>query len=513
MTVKGAVASGHRLTSEAAREILLDGGNAFDAIIAAHFMACVAEPVLASLGGGGYLMAEPADRQAHVYDFFAQTPLQSRCDNLDFYPISADFGAASQQFHIGMGSVATPGAVAGMFRIHRDLGSLPMQRLLEPAIHAARDGVRINALQAYIFGVVSPIYLATSGARRIYGSETQADTTRLEGELIRQPELADTLEALSVEGEDAFYRGELAGRIVGQCEGRGLLTLEDLRRYQVEVREPLRSRFRSAELLINPSPSSGGTLIAFALSLLDRLPPVGFDIESLGQLAEVMEMTSRARLDCLATDAGRLHHLLDDEMLQKYRDELSQRPYCSRGTTHISVVDNAGNLASMTVSNGEGCGELVEGTGIMLNNILGEEDLNPAGFFRWQPGTRMTSMMAPGILHTGSGRAVLGSGGSNRLRTAILQVIINLVDRGMSIEDAVAAPRIHYENGLLNLEPGLVEDLEPLRAEFPDILQWPGRNLFFGGVHSVWLENDDFHAVGDTRRDGCGLLVTAGNAS
>ena len=185
-----------------------------------------------------------------------------------------------------------------------------------------------------------------------------------------------------------------------------------------------------------------------------------------------------------------------------------QHHYCSRGTTHISVVDGDGNLASMTVSNGEGCGELVPDTGIMLNNVLGEEDLNPGGFFRWRPDTRMTSMMAPAALHTPRGRAVLGSGGSNRLRTAILQVMLNLVDHRMSIEEAVAAPRIHLEHGTLNLEPGAVASgLDQLQQVFGDVREWPEQNLYFGGVHSVWLAGSEFHAAGDARRGGCGIVL------
>jgi gamma-glutamyltranspeptidase/glutathione hydrolase len=170
--LKGAAATGHPLTTAAAEEVLREGGNAFDAIIAAHFTACVAEPVLASLGGGGYLLAEPAEGKSRVYDFFAQTPLNRPAGELDFYPISADFGPTSQEFHIGLGAVATPGSVKGMFAIHRDLGTMPMQRLVQPAVRAAREGVRINSLQAYIFDVVSPIYLATPGAKALYGSAT-----------------------------------------------------------------------------------------------------------------------------------------------------------------------------------------------------------------------------------------------------------------------------------------------------------------------------------------------------
>jgi len=503
----GAVAAGHELTTAAAQEILRDGGNAFDAVIAAHFAACVVEPVLASLGAGGYLLAEPAGQAARLYDFFTQTPGRKRVEDLDFYPISADFGPVSQEFHIGRASVAVPGSVRGMFDIHRDLGTLPMVRLLEPAIRYAREGVTVNPMQAYIFSVVSAIYLASPGATRVFGSPGASGHTLRKGERLHQPELAATLEALALEGDRLFYEGDLATAIAAHCAEGGLLTPGDLAAYRVVQREPLRVGYRDAELLVNPPPSSGGILIGFALALLaDQAPALPGTREGVGRLAAVMDATSRARLEVART--GALDSLLDADLLDRYRREVRQRPFCSRGTTHLSVVDAAGNLASMTVSNGEGCGELVAGTGIMLNNVLGEEDLNPEGFFRWTPGTRMTSMMAPAILHTPGGRAVLGSGGSNRLRTAILQVVLNLVDHGMSIEDAVAAPRIHVERGELNLEPGaLAGDNAGLERVFGHIRQWPDHNLYFGGVHSVWLSGHNFHAAGDPRRGGSGLVV------
>ncbi len=507
--MKGAVATGHPLTTAAAEQVLREGGNAFDAIIAAHFTACVAEPVLASLGGGGYLLAEPAEGKSRVYDFFAQTPLNRPAGELDFYPISADFGPTSQEFHIGLGSVATPGSVKGMFAIHRDLGTVPMQQLVQPAVRAAREGVRINSLQAYIFDVVSPIYLATTGAEALYGSATHPGKVLQEGERLLQPDMADTLVALADEGETLFYQGELGRAIAAQCAGQGLLTREDLASYQVEIREPLRIKYRDAELLVNPPPSSGGVLIAFALALLERLEPgEPGSTDYVGQLAEVMDMTNRGRLDALARGGDALAHLRDAALLQQYWDQVRGHPFCSRGTSQLSVVDASGNLASMTVSNGEGCGELVPGTGIMLNNILGEEDINPGGFFKWPVNTRMTSMMAPSILHTRRGRAVLGSGGSNRLRTAILQVILNLVDHGATIDEAVNAPRIHLENGVLNLEPGACGgNTTELAREFGELRHWPDHNLYFGGVHSVWLDSAGLLAVGDSRRGGRGVVV------
>jgi gamma-glutamyltranspeptidase/glutathione hydrolase len=174
-------------------------------------------------------------------------------------------------------------------------------------------------------------------------------------------------------------------------------------------------------------------------------------------------------------------------------------------------MDGAGEAASLSLSNGEGNGWLIPGTGIMLNNMLGEEDINPRGFHRWPTDRRLSSMMAPSIVRLADGRlAALGSGGSNRLRTAILQVISNLVDFGMPVAAAVESPRIHHERDRLSVEGGFEEgELRQLLAEHPDHQLWPGINLFFGGVHSVLVDRGagSFHGAGDPRRGGVSIAV------
>ncbi|MDH3644856.1 MAG: gamma-glutamyltransferase, partial [Gammaproteobacteria bacterium] len=421
----GAIACGHPITASAAEEMLREGGNAFDAAIAAQFAACVVEPVLASLGGGGFLLAHPVDATACVYDFFVQTPCHKRDSaELDFFPIHADFGTTTQEFHIGLGSTATPGSVAGMFEIHRDLGSLPMSRIIEPAVRAARGGVRVNELQASIFDIVKPIYLAKPEARTAY------DDLR-EGHLLCQPALAETLEALGREGSALFYAGEIGASLVRLCaDSGGHLGSDDLRDYAVMRRKPLALAYRDAQVLTNPPPSAGGILIGCALALMSErdISRAGFgSAEHLATLVEAMHLTSQARVDLLA-HADRTGEL-DAGLLARYRQQVLKQPRFNRGTTHISIVDKAGNVAAMTLSNGEGCGTLIPGTGVMLNNMLGEEDINPGSLGDWASAVRMTSMMAPTIVERGSDwRAALGSGGSNRIRTAILQVVSNLID-------------------------------------------------------------------------------------
>jgi len=502
----GAIACGHPITAAAAEEMLREGGNAFDAAIAAQFAACVVEPVLASLGGGGFLLAHPTDAAPCVYDFFVQTPCHKRDPaELDFFPIHADFGTTTQEFHIGLGSTATPGSVAGMFEIHRDLGSLPMSRIIEPAVRAAREGVLVNELQANIFDIVRPIHVATPEARTAY------DEVR-EGHLLRQPALAGTLEALGREGSALFYDGEIGANLLRLCaDSGGHLEARDLREYAVIRRKPLTLAYRDAQVLTNPPPSSGGILIGCALALMSErdISRAGFgSADHLATLAETMHRTSQARVDLLA-HADRTGKL-DASLLARYREQVLNQPRFNRGTTHVSIVDNAGNVAAMSLSNGEGCGTLIPGTGVMLNNMLGEEDINPAGLGDWACGVRMTSMMAPTLVeHDSRGRMALGSGGSNRIRTAILQVVSNLIDFGDEPVAAVARPRLHFERELLSAEGGFDPAvLAELAAQVAELHQWPGQNLFFGGVHVVAHSDGSLRAAGDTRRGGVGVVVS-----
>lgn len=495
----GAVAAGHAKTAEAAIRMYQLGGNAYDAVLAALATACVVEPVLTSLGGGGFLLARPAGREPLLYDFFVQTPRQRRVgDDAEFYPVIADFGTAQQEFHIGAGSIATPGTLRGLVGTHRLLGSLPLPEILAPAIEYARDGVPVNALQAYIFSIVAPIYRATPPAEALYGG----GALRGEGSLFSQPELAETLAWLAEEGDAPFYEGELARRLVTLCEEHGgHLDIADLAGYRVIERPPLRHRYRGYRVATNPGPSSGGTLINFALAALDS---EDFATDAFGSarhlrtLAHVMERTNIARQDGMLARSER-HR----ELMEAYRATVAGHPVNHRGTTHISAIDRAGNCASLTLSNGEGSGHLLPGTGIMLNNMLGEEDLNPEGFNRWPCGVRVSSMMAPTLAEDHRHLIAIGSGGSNRLRTAILQTLSNLIDFGMSPEQAVTAPRLHFERGQLDVEPGFDEaNLGALLADYADHRVWTSHNLFFGGTHTVCWDGSRFTGAGDPRRGG-----------
>ena len=520
--MKGAIAAGDAETAAAAAEMLADGGNAFDAALAALCVAPVAEPVLASLAGGGFLLARPAGGDPVLYDFFCQTPRVKRpAGELDFHPVDVDFGATTQEFHIGLGAVATPGAVAGLFAVHGDLGRLPMPRIVEPAVRLARRGAPVSPLQAHILEVVAPIFVATDTARALFESAREPGRMLREGETYRPAAMGDALEALAREGRDLFYRGEIAAEIAQGCAAGGTLTMADLENYQAIRRRPLARDWRGARIFTNPPPSSGGPLIAFGLAMLEQsdFPSQGpRDPGWLMVLADAMAATNAVRQGCEldeGCDDAKVAKLLSDPLVAEYRAAMAGRALKQGGTTHVSVIDAEGNAAALSLSNGEGCGHVLP-CGIMPNNMLGEEDINPRGFHEWTPDTRISSMMAPTVVERGDGRLIaLGSGGSNRIRTAILQVLLNVLGFDMELRAAVEAPRIHFERELLNVEavgaPGgfAHAGLAPFTDLFANKELWDDFSMFYGGVHAVSLDRESgvFGGAGDPRRGGVYLEV------
>ena len=500
----GVVAAGHKVTAEAAAEILQDGGNAFDAVIAGLLAACVPEVVLASLGGGGFLMAYVAERNTTtLYDFFVDTPRQKRpLAEQDFRTITVDFGTQTQDFQIGLGATATPGMVPGLFAIHDDLARLPMKRLVEPAVRAASHGVVQNAYQAYLFSIIPSILSDDPKAAQWFAP---SGGMLKEGALLQNTALAETFAWLAEDGARLFVDGPIGQKIMQQSKERGgHLTQQDLETYEVQRRAPLQQTFLGAEVDLNPAPAASGPLIAFSMALLSALEQE--QRKSPAVLADVM-----ARTNAVRGSRETLSDKIQDAVVRQHIEEMRGHALAPRGTTHISVIDKDGNAAAATVSNGEGNGIMVGDHGFMLNNMLGEEDLNPNGFHIWQPGSRMSTMMAPTLVQSGDGSlSALGSGGSNRIRSAVLQVMCGLLDCGLSAKNAVSAPRLHMEKcGNLSFEAQFSEaDRQSLLSAYPNARIWPEPNMFFGGVHVARRGGDGtFEGVGDTRRAGHALVV------
>jgi len=499
--MRGVVAAGHPLTAEAGASVLREGGNAVDAAVAAVLMSFVAESPLTGPGAGGFMLVHQGG-ESTLLDFFVAAPgkgLDAR-KPADLVPLDIHFAEdAVQRFHVGPASCGAYGTTLGMATALERFGTIPLADLSAAPARAAQEGVEVVPMQAFLFQVLGPIVTSTPESAAIYAPEGRLLE---EGETIRLPELGGLLERLGSEGPAFLYSGDVA-RAASEwvLERGGLLSAEDLAGYEVIERKPAGVDFRGRSVLTNPPPSSGGILIADALALLERLGPGG----GVRTTAEVIATTNSARdeefLEGLGTE-GYLERFLAAQALDEVAGEVRSR---LGNTTHVSVMDGAGDCASVTCSNGSCSGVVVPGTGLHLNNMLGEDDLNPLGPHRHAPGARVPSMMAPTVvLREGRPELVLGSAGSNRIRSAILQTILGVVEGGLSAGEAVDAPRIHVEGGVVEAEPGADQAaLDALESGF-DVRRWSERNLFFGGVQAVARdpETGELTGGGDPRRGG-----------
>jgi gamma-glutamyltranspeptidase / glutathione hydrolase len=507
--MRGVVAAGHPLTARTGADVLRAGGNAVDAAVACVLMSFVAESPLTGPGAGGFMLVHVPGGGSHLLDFFVAAPGKGSEDRKPaaLLPIDVHFSEdAVQRFNVGPSSCGAFGTTLGLAQALERFGSMRLADLTAAPARAAREGVEVVPMQAFLFTVLEPILRATPECEAIYAPG--GDLLR-EGQTIRLPELGGLLERLGTEGPDFLYRGDVAAAASDWVlERGGLLTREDLSSYEVIERPPARVSYRGREVLTNPPPSSGGILIADALGILERLEgPTDPDV-----IAEVIASTNRARdedfLEGLATE-GYLEQFLAKEALDSVAIEVRSR---LGNTTHISVMDAEGACASVTCSNGSCSGVVVPGTGVHLNNMLGEQDLNPLGFHRHTPGARVPSMMAPTVVLSADDRPemALGSAGSNRIRSAIIQTIIGVIDHGLPAQEAVSSPRLHVEGRELDAEPGLPEGpLDRLEAGGWRVRRWSEQNLFFGGVQAV-ARNPATGALtggGDPRRGGVAETV------
>jgi gamma-glutamyltranspeptidase / glutathione hydrolase len=523
---RGAIAAGHELTARAGAAALEAGGTAVDAVVAAGVMSWAAEPALTGPCGGGFVMVRPARGRAALLDAFTAIPgrdIPAGRRLVEVEQVLVPFDQQTTQvFHVGSAACAVPGVVAGLHAAHRRYGRLAWGELLRPAAATAARGVPTNAGQRAVFDAIRAILTSTPEASAIFAP---GGRYVMEGDTIVQKELAGTIELLADDGPYALYRGQLARAMVDhQHRHGGRLTMADLASYRPVWRRPLRSAYGGHELTTNPPPSSGGALIAYMLATLEPFAAghSAGKADALRLLAESMRAAGRrrdARFAQMLHRGGLASHLLSSEQVQAGRREIEsalQRGAPSRvpalasdrGTTHISVIDGEGNAAAFTASNGSHSGVIVPGTGLHLNNMMGEEDL--AAGRHLHPGNRLTSMQAPTLLERdGSVRLVVGSSGSNRLRSAITQVIVNVVSHGMAIDQAVAFPRVHVEGDRLDCEGGLEPDqLEQLERWGEQLVRFNGLNLYFGGANAV-LRDDrgELSAAGDPRRSCFGLVL------
>ncbi|HWH45140.1 MAG TPA: gamma-glutamyltransferase [Thermoleophilaceae bacterium] len=492
--MSGVVAAGHPLTAEAGAAVLREGGNAVDAAVAAVLMSFVAEPPLTGPAAGGFMLVHTAGGESALLDFFVGAPGEGGAATPGpLEPIEVHFASdAVQVFYVGCSSCGVYGTPAGLEAALERWGTLGLGDLVAEPARAARDGVEIGPRQAYLHEILAPIYASTPEGRAVF--EPDGRPLR-EGERWRHSDLGDLLERLGSEGPAFLYTGDVARAVCDWVGKRGgLITEADLAAYEPIAREPAEVAYRGRRILTNPPPAPGGPLIAYALGCLERVDREPTPAETVAAMALANEARTEDFFESLHRDG-----FLETFLRKSAAERLGS-------TTHISVMDDDGACASVTCSNGSGSGVVVPGTGLHMNNMLGEEDLNPHGWHRHRPGRRVPSMMAPTVvLRDGRPELALGSAGSNRIRSAILQTIVGFVDAGLGVEEAVERPRLHLEAATVEAEPGFAEDgLAEIEAAGRRVHRWRERNLFFGGVQAVAREpgSGALSGAADSRRGG-----------
>lgn len=483
----------------AATEVALVGGNAVDAAVAAMVVAMVTEPgVVSPLGGGFVAVATPSGEQV-VVDGNVEMPGRGAPPErfgTGLREVTTTYGGGLT-LSVGHGSVATPGAVVALGEAHARYGVAPWRDVLAPAAAVCRDGYRL--------GTAAGSYLAITG-EEVFGwdVETRAALTRPDGafvrpgDLVRSPDLGAALDVLAEEGSTSLTTGSLARAVADDMDARGgLVTAADLAAYRPVVRPGLGVRVGGWALSTNPPPAIGGPVLAAMLRLCDDSP---------GTLRDVVDVQRRV-LSYRSTHLDRARDLdaAGRELWELVRDEGVQGLPTSASTAHVSVVGGDGTACSITASSGYGSGATVPGTGLLLNNCLGEPELNRLGVHALAPGTRLASNMAPTTGRSDDGAVLaVGSPGADRITTALLQVLLAFCVGGRPLQDAIDAPRVH-----VRLDPAVVLEHEEgvggvasVAAELGLAARaHPVNHMYFGGVGAALLGRDgSLQAAGDPRR-------------
>jgi gamma-glutamyltranspeptidase/glutathione hydrolase len=498
-----AVASSSAFSADAGARVGRLGGNAVDAAIASSLVSMVTEPGIVSLGGGGFVAVWPPDGPPVVIDGYVEMPGRG---------VSPDrIGGGVRHVHIGYGggvdttvghgSVGTPGTVAALGLAADRYGRLPWKELVEPAWeHAARGFPLPQASYDYLKYSHERIFGWCQGSYEAI--HTPEGELRKVGETIVVPGLADSLRTIAEQGPDTFYEGEIARIIVhDSAENGGLLTAEDLHAYRALIREPLEVEIQEWRIATNPPPALGGAALAAMLLLMERAPPGTGRLENLEGLIQVQGAVldyRRRRMeqsdDIEAEVSGLLRAAAEGDL-----ESLTRAP----STVHTSTVDENGLACAITVSFGYGSGVVPPGTGIVMNNCLGEIELNPRGLHAWSPGTRLPSNMAPSVGRRSDGAVLaIGSPGASRITTAILQVLARFLYAGMPLPDAVAAPRLHVEHARGAMRVAYEEGLDVGALPHPS-RHFDEHSMYFGGVGAaLWDPKLGFTLAADPRRQG-----------
>ena len=486
-----AVAAPNPAAADAAESVARAGGSAVDAAIAAALVAMVNEVGLVSLSSGGFVTVQPAAGPAYAVDGWVDMPGAGPADGatVETWDVSTAYGGGVT-ITIGPGSVATHGSLAAFGEAHARDGRLPWRELVAPAIDVARGGFRLGSASRYYLDYVHESVFGWDPVS--HRALHDADGRLTEGPVVVD-DLAATLEVIAAEGPRTLHRGDVAQLIAADLRERGgLLGEADLAAYAPAVRAPLTTRVGPWSLATTPPPSVGGVVVAAMLRLLDGRPRAGWDADDVEHLVRVQRAVLGHRRDVLETAADL------DEAARAWLDlvDADHRAVLESGSTaHVSVTDADGAACSITVSSGYGAGMIAAGTGIWLNNCLGEQELNPPGR-RVPPGSRLLSNMAPTVgRHDDGSTLAIGSPGADRITTAVVSAVAGFVSGGMDLAAAVAHPRVHVHRAGLPDEDVRVED-EP--------------TMYYGGVGAALTRSaGDLEAVADPRREGVARIVDA----
>lgn len=496
------VAAPNRPSADAALSVASAGGGAVDAAVAAMLVAMVNEPGMVSIGGGAFVtMLSPDAAEAVTVDGYVAMPGIGRSPSAAPASLLEAFNSygGGISLTVGPGSVATPGALAALDEAHRRSGRIPWREVVGPAAASARDGFLLGPASGYYLPFVRDSVYA-------WDPETAAALRRSDGAWVEVGDhmtidgLADTLSLIAEEGARTLYDGALAESLAADMERRGgLITREDLAQYRPVVRPALSFGSGDWALHTNPPPAIGGAVLAAMLTLLGERPRGEWTADDVARLVDVQLRVLEFRRTNIDRAADR------EPVLRQLLDQVGLAGERSPSTAHVSVVDSTGAACAITASSGYGSGHTVPGTGLWLNNCLGEHELNRAG----PParGSRLASNMAPTVARSSRGSVLaIGSPGADRITTALTQVLAAFTHGGASLQEAIDRPRlhVHYTSGDADV---------PVRVEAEEDMPVPDLNLpifhhhplsmYFGGVAAAHvLSSGEITAAGDPRRAG-----------
>ncbi len=498
------IASASQLAADAGSSVADAGGNAVDAAIGAAICSMVTEPGIIAPGSGGFITVWPEDGEPVVIDAYAEMPgrgLPAERFGRGGREVELTYGGKTATI-VGYGSVATPGAFAGLWLAWERYGEAPWHELFEPAIRAVAAGFPLSSAAAeylghshqLVFGWDPPSYDVLHHANGRHLST---------GDTVMIPDLPESLRQLAEEGVTSLYGGDLGQLIAARSEEQdGILTLRDLVEYEAIVRKPIMVKVDDWSIATNAPPAVGGATMAAMLLLMGVKGFDRWDAQDVARLVGVQDAVRafrRTRLDELHDRGAEAARLLALAAKGDLKGMLA-----SPSTSHTSSVDSDGLGCSITVSAGYGSGAMVPGTGMWLNNSLGEVELHTAGFHGVEPGVRLVSNMAPTVARSRHGAVLaIGSPGASRITTAVSSVLVNFIHLGMSLSDSIEHARLHTEifNEVptVSYEPGI--DISDVTGF--DLRRFPDISMYFGGVQaSLWDPLAGFFEKADPRRSG-----------